>query len=212
MHHVMFDVDGTLVKSYDFDEACYLESIAEVLGHELDTDWSSYPHITDTGILNQHLKRIGFMDRQGEIQKKVKGVFVDKISQHVAASPVREVPGATAFIARLKTMDNVSLSIATGGWLETAKLKLDSAGIDYAGIPIASSNDHYARTEIMKIAKAKANVASDHKLTYFGDAAWDKKACSELGFNFVLVGNRVANHQAVSDLTAVDQALGFIGL
>jgi len=80
--------------------------------------------------------------------------------------------------------DSVSLSIATGGWEETALLKLQSAGIDVSGIPIASSNDHYARIEIMKMARVKASACESFPVTYFGDAAWDQKACRELGYNF----------------------------
>jgi hypothetical protein len=29
MYHVMFEVDGTLVKSYDFDEACFVAAVSE---------------------------------------------------------------------------------------------------------------------------------------------------------------------------------------
>ena len=61
MHLVMFDIDGTLVHSYDFDEECYVEAVEEVLGCAVNSDWSKYQHVTDSGILdeiihNQNLK------------------------------------------------------------------------------------------------------------------------------------------------------------
>ena len=50
-------------------------------------------------------------------------------------------------------MGHVAISFATGGWYESAILKLESAGIKISNIPIASANDHHSRIEIMKIAE-----------------------------------------------------------
>ncbi len=36
MHHIMFDIDGTLVKSDDFDEDCFIAAVSDVLGHDID--------------------------------------------------------------------------------------------------------------------------------------------------------------------------------
>ena len=72
MHHIMFDVDGTLVQSYKFDTKCYTESIFEVLGHNINTDWTKYQHITDSGIFSQHLKNISLCNEEDGLQQKVK--------------------------------------------------------------------------------------------------------------------------------------------
>ncbi|MCU7811248.1 MAG: HAD family hydrolase [Candidatus Thiodiazotropha sp. (ex Notomyrtea botanica)] len=212
MHHIMFDVDGTLVQSYAIDEACYVKSVSEVLGHSIDTNWSKYRYVTDSGILKEHLERNDIFENHDEIFREVKSVFIEKIKHHLLSNPASEIAGASAFISQLKELNSVSLSIATGGWLETAKLKLESASIDVSDIPIASSDDHHSRIEIMKAAKNKANVKGDFLLTYFGDASWDQKACSELGYNFILVGNRIKNGKAVNDLTNINQILSLIGL
>lgn len=212
MHHVMFDVDGTLVKSYEFDEQCFIAAVSEVLGHSIDVNWHGYRHVTDAGILGEHLQRKKILNDHDEIHKVVKASFIKKIKAHLAKKPASEISGAAAFIANLKSRDSVSLSIATGGWEETAKLKLESAGIDVTGIPLASSSDHHARTEIMKMAKGKANVKSHDQLTYFGDAAWDKSACRELDYNFVLVGSRIQHEKSVNDLTNISMALSLIGI
>jgi len=52
--------------------------------------------------------------------------------------PINEVAGAREFLAALKSMPNVIVSIATGGWYESAVLKLASAEINIDSIPIAS--------------------------------------------------------------------------
>jgi phosphoglycolate phosphatase-like HAD superfamily hydrolase len=212
LHHVMFDVDGTLVESFKFDEECYLDAVFRTLGRNIDTDWSKYPHISDSGILDHYLAKHDLLHHREETHAQVKSVFIKNIKDHLSRSPAKKVFGAAEFISHLQKQKNVSLSIATGGWGETARLKLASAGLDITGIPMASSNDHYSRIEIMKLALRKAAVTPGHKLTYFGDAEWDKKACEELQFNFVLVGNRIEHSQAVSDFEASYQACRFIGL
>ena len=64
----------------------------------------------------------------------------------------------------------------------------------------------------MTIAKAKHENQSGTICTFFGDGVWDKKACEELGFNFVLVGNRANHNQNINDFKSVNEALAYIGL
>lgn len=208
----MFDVDGTLVKSYKFDEQCYIAAISETLGHSVDSNWNEYRHVTDSGILSEHLERKNILTGHDKIHRDVKACFIKKVKEHLSQNRALEIHGANAFISKLKALDFVSLSIATGGWQETALLKLESAGIDITGIHLASSDDHYSRTEIMTLAKEKAGVKPHCRLTYFGDAEWDKRACTELGYNFILVGNRIQHEKTVKDLTNINLALSLIGI
>ena len=212
LHHIMFDVDGTLVESYDFDEQCYIAAVHEVLGHEIDANWASYEHVSDVGILIEHLDRCGIHSDRELIIDAVKNSFVAKIKQYLSENTLAEIPGASGMIKELKKRESISLSIATGGWRETALMKLHSAGIDVSGIAMASSNDHFSRTEIMKVAKEKAKVSSEQRITYFGDAAWDLKASKTLGYNFILVGDRISHTKSVSDLKKINQILSLIGM
>jgi len=207
----MFDVDGTLVQSFKFDEECYLSAVSEVLGHPFTPDWSEYPHISDSGILRTYLQKLGQMHRHDEIYQQVKALFVDKIRRYLESNPAAEIPGARAFFSSLRERQDINLSIATGGWSETALLKLASAKIDVDGIPIASSNDHHVRSQIMISAASKANIAKGQSFTYFGDAEWDKLACAELGCKFILVGRRIEHDSQVDDFdssTVVNKLLG----
>ena len=210
MYHVMFDVDGTLVNSCGFDDECFISAVADVLGHNIDSNWHQYKHVSDAVILKEHLARIGEAGYD-LICHSVKNAFIEKIQEYLLQHPATEVAGASRLIENLKSHDSISLSIATGGWQEAAELKLQSAGINISGIPIASSNDHYARIEIMKRAAKKASVCTKHPITYFGDAEWDQRACRELGYNFVLVGNRIKYEKSVNDLEDIDKILSLIG-
>jgi beta-phosphoglucomutase-like phosphatase (HAD superfamily) len=41
VHLVVFDIDGTLVESAEFDGDLYAQAIEEALGFEIDTKWLS---------------------------------------------------------------------------------------------------------------------------------------------------------------------------
>lgn len=211
MHHVMFDIDGTLVESYDLDSDLFRDSVKEVTGIALDTDWERYRHVTDSGILNEVFEVHHIQDRKGT-EARIKKIFVAELERSIRSQPIQEIPGAKSFISLLQSMPNVIVSIATGGWFESAVLKLDSAGLDASSLIIASSNDHISRTKIMKYAESKVTKSKLYPCTYFGDGSWDKKACEELGFNFVLVGNKIIHNQYINSFAEPHKALSYVGL
>ena len=207
----MFDIDGTLIESYDFDSECFTEAVKEVTGLEIDTDWARYKHVTDTGILNEFFNE-NSIENTNEVTENIKCAFLAKIQTRIDEESIKEINGASEFITKLKELDDIVISFATGGWLESAVLKLKSAGIDISGIPIASSNDHHSRIEIMKIAEQRAIKESRLSFTYFGDGSWDLKACKELGVNFVLVGEKLEHNQSIKSFEHTNEAFAYIGL
>ena len=66
MHVVCFDIDGTLVASADFDADLYAETIQDVLGVAIETDWSQYENVTDSGILEEILEKHSSPGQRGE--------------------------------------------------------------------------------------------------------------------------------------------------
>lgn len=212
LHHVMFDVDGTLVQSMEFDSDLFARAVEEVVESAIDQNWTIYKNVTDSGILTEVISSLGLNEKQKEIEEKVKRNFFRKISEHLKRFPAKEVSGAASFLNRLCAMEDVNVSIATGGWYETALLKLKSAGLFSRRITIASSSDHHQRTEIMKISKIRSGSETDIPTTYFGDAPWDKTACEKLGYNFVQVGVDKIHDQWISNFNDHHQALAFIGL
>jgi len=52
MKLVMFDIDGTLTQTEQIDEVSFVQALQEVFGFtEINTDWATYPHCSDSGIL-----------------------------------------------------------------------------------------------------------------------------------------------------------------
>ena len=52
MYLILFDIDGTLVDSNEFDSEFYVQAVRKVLRIEVGDDWSAYQHVTDGGILD----------------------------------------------------------------------------------------------------------------------------------------------------------------
>jgi hypothetical protein len=57
----MFDIDGTLTETMKIDEECFVRSLVDLFGFtDIDTDWSHYPHATDSGLFHDiYTTRIG---------------------------------------------------------------------------------------------------------------------------------------------------------
>ena len=71
---MMFDIDGTLVESYEIDSQCFIDAVKEVTGLHVNPDWSKYQHVTDSGILNEILFSQRHIDRE-EVNAKVNSAF-----------------------------------------------------------------------------------------------------------------------------------------
>ncbi len=65
LNFVIFDLDGTLLRSNELDDAMYVRALADEFGFtDVRTDWSTYPEATDPGILQEV-----FRERLGRLQR-----------------------------------------------------------------------------------------------------------------------------------------------
>ena len=211
----MFDIDGTLVDSTGFDSALYVEAVQSVLGVEIDSDWNHYEHVSDSGILDEVLRRLAPTKDYAALAARVQRHFVALVREHLERRPetVREIAGARRLFERLCETPSVRVAIATGGWQPTARLKLAHVGIDAQRAGFASSSDAKARAEIMRFAAQRALRGETLvRATYFGDGAWDRSASAALGYDFVAVGGGVAHAVAYADLRDTEAILARLGL
>ena len=186
----IFDIDGTLVESFGFDDACYISAIREVLGEvHIHDDWSKYKNVTDTGTLRQIMEE-NQIQENAQI-KEVRTKFGELIWQYLQkGGKCRPKKGAIHLIDKLLTTDGYEVGFATGGWEHTAKMKLGHAGFNLKNRVLTSSDDGDARVVIMqKCLSALGNHF--HRIVYIGDAEWDVQATQELEWHFIGVGARL---------------------
>ena len=215
MHLVVFDIDGTLVDSSEINSRLYREAVESVLETRFDDDWSRYTHVTDSGILHEIMDGAdGNLDRPRALAR-IREVFVRVVADHIGARGGRmpEIAGARAFVERLRSRPGVSVAVATGGWRETAEMKLRAIGLDPDELCMASCSDAISRVGIMRIAEARAlGGGQAARRTYFGDRPWDLRASRELGYEFVAIGDGVAWSARYPDFRDGEAILERLGL
>ena len=186
----IFDIDGTLVESFGFDDACYVSAIREVLGEVyIHSDWSKYKNVTDTGSLRQIMEENKIQEK--EQIKEVRTKFGELIRQYLQnGGKCCPKGGAIQLIDKLHTSEDYEVGFATGGWEHTAKMKLRHAGFNLKNMVLFSSDNSDERVEIMK--KCLSALGNDfHRVVYVGDAVWDIQATKKLGWHFIGVGPRL---------------------
>jgi phosphoglycolate phosphatase-like HAD superfamily hydrolase len=196
MHLIMFDLDGTLVDSTNIDSGCYLQALVDVFGFDLDRidrDWGNYPHITDAGILQTLCQtELGRNPTVIEISCYQQR-FLELLNTAIINKPLQEISGAKKLLRRLDLEPNHGISLATGGWQKTAQFKLQQTGLDRVVLPMACSDDAYARVEIMKCAYRRSmelyQQSEFESVTYIGDGIWDGVASKQLDYQFIGIGS-----------------------
>ena len=215
MHLVLFDIDGTLVDSAGFDGRLFVDAARTVLGVEIDDDWSRYRHVTDSGILAEILDDHVPAAERGALSAAVEKTFVELTTRYLAdrSEPLAEIPGACDFVRALQAHPEVAIGFATGGWRDTARLKLGAIGLRPDEICLASASDAVSRVDIMAVAEARAlNGRQASRKTYFGDAAWDRSASRELGYEFIAIGSGVDHPTRFADFRAAEPILAELRL
>jgi phosphoglycolate phosphatase-like HAD superfamily hydrolase len=195
MNLVMFDIDGTLTASDVMDGECFVQAVNDVCGFaDVSSDWSAYQHCSDSGILDELFQtRLGRSPMAEEITA-VQTQFVKLLEASIAAQPLKAIPGAGAMLDALLAEPDIAISLASGAWECSARLKLGTAGLHYPQIPGAFADDAHAREDFMRASLQR--VAEKHgreefdSMVYIGDGAWDVRASRNLGFAFIGIGHK----------------------
>ena len=183
---VVFDIDGTLTRTYALDERLFSRAFYELHGWILETDWTRYRHATDQGITEEALSQyLGRSPVSGEIAA-IRERYMKLLSAELVHDPeALQVPGAGSAIQRT-IASGYGVAFATGCWEAAARLKLARAGIDIDGLPLTTCDDSIDRFEILRLAAERAKRIRPVKgAVYVGDGPWDLAAARNLGLAFI---------------------------
>ena len=188
MHLVMFDIDGTLTETPKVDEECFVRSFKDVFGFaDINTVWSHYPRTTDSGIFHDvFTSRIGRSPTAQETSQ-FRQHFIQLLAAASSQSPFTPVAGADRLLSRLAQGGSHRVSLATGGWRDSARLKMASAGMCYEDFPAASADDALDRESIIRLSRQRAaeRYGRFGSTVYVGDGVWDARACRSIGIPFI---------------------------
>jgi phosphoglycolate phosphatase-like HAD superfamily hydrolase len=212
MHLVMFDIDGTLTETMKIDDECFVRSLVELFGFtDIDTDWSHYQHVTDSGLFHDiYTIRIGQPPTALDVSR-FRQHFVHLLAAAASYSPFAAVAGSGGLLSRFTSGGEHWVAFATGGWRDSARLKMATAGMCFDDHPAASADDALDRESIMRLSMQRAATRYGGPFAdtvYVGDGVWDARACRALGIPFIGIGSgvrttRLASEGAGNQLTMI---------
>jgi len=189
MNLVIFDVDGTLVHSDRRDSRSFAATYQRLYDRPFPSiDWTKFPHVTDTTIfstvIREHFKRAVDAAEVAIFQREY--ISRLKTERQQNGSAFQEVTFARRTVERL-LQEGFHVGIATGGWLEPAKVKLQHVGIDPEQLFLSAADGKTTREAIIEqvLEQVDAQQLQPQRIVYVGDALWDVTTTRNMGLNFI---------------------------
>jgi phosphoglycolate phosphatase-like HAD superfamily hydrolase len=188
---VLFDIDGTLVdcgtlsgKAFSkafheaFEVPCPIFAPEDVAG------------LTDSAILAEVVRRLNLkcddFDRRRSLAFEI---YARKLAVEFQRQPARELPGAGHAVRVVGQTNGLAPGLLTGSTEATARIKLESAGIDFGQFACgAYSDDASLRDALPPVARArfaKRFGVEPERTIIIGDTPRDIQAARANGCEFI---------------------------
>ena len=192
MKLAIFDIDGTLTETNEVDDKCFVKAFAA--SHQItniETDWTKYTHVTDSGLLSEIFNQKLGRSPNEEDFLIFKSRFIENLNEYASKDETlfAEVSNAKAMLEKLKLEKDWAIALATGCFYDSAKLKLEKAKIKVKDFPIGTADDTVSREEILRTAIEKSlekyGLEEFEKIVSIGDGVWDVRTAKNLSLDFV---------------------------
>lgn len=180
MRLILFDIDGTLIRSHGAGRASLVAALKELFGTAGPIDSYHMSGKTDARIVTDLLTAIGLAPREIEVKlPQVYARMAEKGRTIFWEKEIAPCPGVDTLLPKLQRQENVILGLLTGNASLTAPLKLKAAGINSdqfrVGVYGSESVDRNALPAIAaKRAESLTGTAVDGKnMVIIGDTPAD---------------------------------------
>jgi phosphoglycolate phosphatase len=186
---VLFDIDGTLLRSGGVGRIAMERALTSVFGSPGRPEYH-YDGKTDRQIVRDLMKREGFSDDEiDEQMETLLGEYVSGLRTELASGnrTVLLLPGVRELLDALEQQENVVIGLLTGNIHQGAKAKLTAAGIDPARFRVnAFGSDHELRPKLPAVAQQRAREVlgvhvEGNRLVVIGDTPADIQCGEEIG-------------------------------
>lgn len=223
MKLVLFDIDGTMLRSGGAGRASMEAALRQVFGSHGDAGYH-YDGKTDMQIVRELMRSEGHSDEWiDEKMDDLLDLYIAGLDNELKsrAHHVSIFPGVVELLDELEREENVILGLLTGNIERGAKTKLRAAGIDPSRFKVnAFGSDHEHRPELPPVAQRRArelmnlDIAGE-KIFVIGDTPADIACGRSIGARSIAVAtgrysvpdlkehNPYAVFQDLSDTNAV---------
>jgi len=189
MRVVLFDIDGTILRSGGVGRIAMERALTRVFGSPGSSDYH-YDGKTDKQIVRETMRLEGLPDEQIDEQMPVlleeylAGLRTELAS---GARTVHVFPGVLELLDELESEASVVLGLLTGNIEHGARAKLAAAGIDIERFRVnAFGSDHEDRPELPGVAQRRAAellgaVVEGNRVIVIGDTPADIRCGESIG-------------------------------
>ena len=189
MRVVLFDIDGTILRSGGVGRIAMERALTNVYGSPGDKEYR-YDGKTDRQIVRETMRKEGLTDdeidaRMPELLDTYLAGLHDELSDE--ATSVNVCPGVRELLDELERDDRVVLGLLTGNVEAGARAKLGAVGIDISRFRVnAFGSDHEHRPELPAVAQKRAGellgsaIAGD-RIIVIGDTPADVRCGESIG-------------------------------
>lgn len=189
MRIVLFDIDGTLLRSGGVGRIAMESALTIVFGSPGKREYH-YDGKTDRQIVRDLMQREGFSDEEIDAQMSVLlEHYVSGLTRELASGnrSVLLLDGVRDLLDALDGEEKVVVGLLTGNILEGARAKLTAAGIDPDRFRVnAFGSDHELRPELPAVAQRRASELlgidiKGNRLVVIGDTPADIQCGESIG-------------------------------
>lgn len=189
MRVVLFDIDGTILRSGGVGRIAMERALTEVFGSPGNTEYH-YDGKTDRQIVRDLMTLEGLSDPEIDAQMDyLLAAYLVGLKRELTsgARTVHVYPGVRELLDELEAEKTVVLGLLTGNIEHGANAKLTAAGIDIARFRVnAFGSDHELRGELPAVAQRRArdllgSEVAGNRLVVIGDTPDDIRCGEAIG-------------------------------
>lgn len=218
MRIVLFDIDGTLLRSEGAGRASMEHALTDVFGAPGSAEYR-YDGKTDRQIVRDLMRLEGFTDEAIDTNMdQLLAAYLERLEHELASGSrdVQAIEGVEQLLDALELHDNVVLGLLTGNVEPGARAKLSAAGIDISRFRVnAFGSDHEQRPELPAVAQRRASELlgaeiRGNRLIVIGDTPADIRCGESIGARAIGVatGRYTTDELAEHGAYAVFETLG----
>ncbi|PJF22045.1 MAG: hypothetical protein CUN56_07975 [Phototrophicales bacterium] len=205
MRLILFDIDGTLLKTKGAGRLSTRDAMIEVFGTASTVETHHFGGKTDWYTLTTLLAEHGYTQHQiGERMPEFVAAMGKHMAHHIKDYPSSPLPGAMQAVTRLRQMPDVILGLVTGNAPTSARIKLEDAGFMWEWFKIgAFGSESIDRNDLPRLALERAKAYTQARISprqcvVIGDTVMDIEAARANDMRVIAVRTGFEDQQALA--------------